>query len=186
MCFSEENAQLEGGLCVNMDAMTNEGRDQTEGMEPRDDQALWALLGQRRPTVEVSPYFARRVLREVALAEETRTVGWWGRLRGGWSRGTFARRAALGSGLLSGACATLLLVVAHSGQTPQAASVAVVRETVAIQTAADVPTVAAEARSMDVGPQTKGQVQDVEVIADLDNALQREESRLWAEDSARF
>ena len=39
---------------------------------------------------------------------------------------------------------------------------------------------------MDASAQASGQVQDAEVIADLDNALQREESRLWTEDSARF
>lgn len=35
----------------------------------RDDDGLWDLLGQAKP-VEVSPFFARNVLREVRLAKD--------------------------------------------------------------------------------------------------------------------
>ena len=97
--------------------MINEGRDEREGMDARDDQALWIWLGRQEPPAKVSPYFARRVLREVSLAEEPRAVRWWQSLRNVWPSGTFARRTALGSGLLSGACAALLLVVTHTGRT---------------------------------------------------------------------
>ncbi len=67
--------------------MSNEGKDTTGGLDPADDAALWRLLGRARAP-EISPYFARRVLREVALAEEakrgahTRGRGWLAGLRG--------------------------------------------------------------------------------------------------------
>ena len=68
--------------------MSNERKDTTGGLDPADDAALWRLLGRARQS-EVSPYFARRVLREVTLFEEgkhgvgrPRGQGWLAGLRG--------------------------------------------------------------------------------------------------------
>ena len=154
-------------------------------MEPEDDQALWTLLGGDASPAKVSPYFARRVLREVALAEEARAAGWWNRLRNALPNGAFARRAALGSGLLSGACAALLLVATHLERRLGPVSLPSTQEVINAQPGVDA-SATAEAVPVEESPQASGQVRDVEVIADLDNALQREESRLWTEDSARF
>jgi len=45
----------------------------TEHCNHNPDDPLWDLLGKARP-VEVSPYFARNVLREVRLAQTHRTA----------------------------------------------------------------------------------------------------------------
>ena len=185
----EENAQPGGASCVSIEAMSNDGRDETDGMDARDDQALWTLLGRQEPTPKASPYFARRVLREVTLAEERRADGWrrlWSR---GWPGGVFGRRSALCSGVISGACATLLLVMVYRGQSPGPARGTPPGETTMAPSAAPVESlsVAPNSAAIQVEATPAGSpVQDVEVIADLDNALQREESRLWTEDTARF
>lgn len=164
--------------------MTNEGRDDKDGMDRQDDDAFWTLLGRAAPPALVSPYFSRRVLREVALADQGRAAGWWGSLRSASMAASVFRRTALWSGVFSGACALGLLCL-HSGlQTPETRSArhAHVR---AVQAAPTTPPPAAQtvaaAEAREAVP-----VPEAEVVADLDNILEREESRLWTEDTARF
>ena len=79
--------------------MSNARKDTTDGLDPADDEALWRLLGRARGT-EVSPYFARRVLREVTLFEEEKQGG---RVRGGgWLAGLRGGVAASTGGGLAG------------------------------------------------------------------------------------
>ena len=162
--------------------MITERKDEAGGMDPRDDKALWNLLGRQKPPVEASPYFARRVLREIALDEEGRG-SWFLRVRrfclptprhmAVWS-GAFAL------GLL---CLSVMLVI-PTGHPPVARSL--VAPVYAVESSASVsvaPSVAPEADP----PATVAPVQDAELIADLDDLLSREESRLWTEDdTARF
>lgn len=153
-------------------------------MDPRDDEALWTLLSQSPSPAKPSPYFARRVLREVAFVEERRAADWTTRLRGRLPRVEFTRWTALWSGVLSGACAVVLLFVSRpmlpvsETTTPPRKAVAVVPEV------AEAPVVPAEATVPPHGDAVP--VTEVEVIADLDNILQREENRLWTEDTARY
>ena len=190
VCLFEENAQPRRELCVSIRAMTNDRRDEMDGMDARDDQALWDLLGRHQPTAKAGPYLSRRVLREVALAEERRAAGWWESLVSRLPRVGFGRRMALCSGVASGVCAALLLVLVHAGRTSGPAVVSARAEDVAVlpvQAAENTPDFSPVSDApVDGASGTKDQVQDAEVIADLDNALQREESRLWTDDTARF
>ena len=186
ICFSEKNVQPGAVSCVNIDAMTNDGRDEREGMDREDDAALWTLLGQQEPPVKASPYFSRQVMREIKLAEEQGGGGTWSRVRRIFARGGLFRHAAIWSGALSGACAVALVYLAHPAWVTEH------RETAPQATAVPAQTIVAEATPETAVSQPVEAAQksisagDEEVIADLDNVLQREESRLWTEDTARF
>ena len=169
--------------------MSTESKDQPGGMDPGDDQALWKLLGRQEAPVKASPYFARRVLREVALAEERRGGGWAAGLRRFWappSRHAAAWSGAFALGMLC-MSAVWILPANRPSMVHPAAAVAAVTATDAGELplpAGLVPSAAPDADPLEqVAP-----VQDVELIADLDNLLSREESRLWTEDTdaARF
>lgn len=153
--------------------MSIEGKQTQDGMEPEDDEALWRLLGRAR-TPEAGPYFSRRVLREVAQAEGSPRAGagiggWLTRWRTAWRR----PGAAVWPGAVAVAGFWLAVVLTTPSSTPGGVTfharpepVTSVAEPVAVPAAEDV-----------VAPQ------DVEVIADLDNVITREENRLWAEDT---
>ena len=157
--------------------MTTEGKDETGGLDPGDDAALWSLLGRHEPPVKVSPYFARRVLREIAL-EEPPSGGWFGRLRGAWS--LLPRHTAVWSGALAFGMLCLSAVLTIPANRPPVSRPAAVSGSDAVEVPAPLAEVAPLANALPV--------QDDEVIADLDNLLSREESRLWTEDpdTARF
>ena len=166
-----------------MRGMTNDGRDEKDGMDPGDDDALWTLLGRQPAPTRPSPYFARRVLREVALAKQSRASGWRTWVRQRMQEAVFSWRTILCSGAFSAACVAVFLLVNRPASTvPQAnpsRQAAVSAELVpADASAAMVRTTVPLHDSMPV--------KEVEVIAALDNILQREENRLWTEDTARF
>lgn len=163
--------------------MSNEGKDDhPAGMDPRDDEALWQLLG-RAKGVEASPYFARRVLREVTLAGEAPHAA------GGWLAGVRrllrGPRAAVvwpGAVIVAGFWLAVVMTTppagpgragGHSWQTPPDAGESAAMADTAVVDAHDAVT-------------EEVALQDVEVIADLDNMIAREENRLWTEDTARF
>lgn len=149
-------------------------------MDPRDDEALWNLLGRQEPPVKVSPYFARRVLREVALAEERRG-GWSLRLRRWWHLPS--RHAAAWSGAFALGVLCVSAVLTLPANRPPVAHPAA-----AVAPSADEPSALVSVMPSADASGAVAPVQDEELIADLDNLLNREESRLWTEDTdtARF
>ncbi len=170
--------------------MSTESKDQTGGMDPGDDEALWNLLGRQEAPVKASPYFARRVLREVALAEERRDGGGWSAgLRRFWvlpSRHAAAWSGAFALGVLC-ISAVWTLPASRPPVAHPAPAVAVATVTDAVELpgqAGLVPDAVPDASPLEGA----APVQDAELIADLDNLLSREESRLWTEntDTARF
>ena len=156
--------------------MSNERKDPPAGLDPADDEALWRLLGRAREP-RVSPYFARRVLREVTLSEESRRGGggargwgWLAGLRGAWWRS----RAAV----LPVAAFWLAVVLTTNTSAPRHDALPA---KMSAQTALTTAPAGRQVADVDeVAPQ------DVEVIADLDNLISREENRLWTDDTARF
>ena len=166
--------------------MSNQSKDiNTPGMDPREDEALWRLLG-RSKNAEVGPYFSRRVLREVTLAGENR------RASASWLTGLGRllrrpRAAAVwpGAVVVAGFWLAVVMTTPPSGQghagyrpwqTPPVAG----------QRAASV-SAGAEVDDQDMAADDITPPDDVEVIADLDNMIVREENRLWTEeDTARF
>ena len=159
--------------------MSNERKDTTSGLDPADDAALWRLLGRAREP-QISPYFARRVLREVTLSEEvkrggrTRGWGWLAGLRGALRR----PRAAVWPGAVF--VAVFWLSVVLTTNTPTRRQDATPAKVSPGNALAAAPAARQVADVDEVAPQ------DVEVIADLDNMISREESRLWTDDTARF
>ena len=163
--------------------MTTESKDRAGAMAPGDDEALWNLLGRHTPPAKAGPYFARRVLREIALDEER---------RGGWSLRRFwalpSRHAAAWSGALALGVLCLSAVMTMPASRPpvtlRPTAIATVDPEPLSAPVSMIPSAAPQADALEeVAP-----VQDEEVIADLDNLLSREESRLWTEDTdtARF
>jgi hypothetical protein len=164
--------------------MTNDPKHDGGGLEADSDQALWKLLGQARP-VEVSPYFVRRVLRDldaggaVADGAASRWRSWW---RPGWMFAGSGAVAAVVIGIFSFSSipvaqppSALHRQVASAAPATQAA------QAVQPEAAAAPNTVAAVAEVPDdVSPQ------DVDVIADLDNLVAREETNVWTDDTSRF
>ena len=163
-----------------------------EGDSPeKEDAALWNLLESAPRPGPVSPYFSRRVLREVAALEGARPVadrparGWLARLWQTWhgqARGVFAGALAAVALLAVGVGVSPLRWQAPAGSAVSVASAATdpaEAETTPDDSAAS-PTLAASEPPV--------AAQDVEVIADLDNLLSREESRLWTDEdtTARF
>ena len=164
--------------------MSTESKDGAGGLDPGDDEALWSLLGKQAPPVTASPYFARRVLREVARDEERRGGRWLLRVRRFWT--PTPRRAAVWSGTfaLGALCLSAVLMIPASRPPvaqPPAASAYAVESSAPVD--APPPTAPEAAPQEEAAP-----AQDAELIADLDNLLNREESRLWTEDTdtARF
>ncbi len=133
--------------------------------EAGDDRKLWELLGRSAP-VKASPYFSRRVLNKLESAAPGRSWAWlrlaqWPRLprAAGWG-GVFAA-IALGLSLMRAPGVNLPRRMPAQFQTAAAAAVA-------------------PAEIQDVSPQ------DIQVIADLDNQLAREETAVWTDDSTVF
>ncbi len=167
------------------------------------DQELWQLLGRAKPP-EVSPYFARRVLRETASLAQTRpAAAVWRGLQAWWQAGLpllHPPRAAAwpGAGVAAAICAfTALLTFSNGNNLPlrtvspvwqPAASLearpsnAVVDAALADHSASPTLTIALDAAAAE-GTLTP---QDAEVIADLDTLLAREEDHLWTDDSAAY
>lgn len=174
--------------------MSTEGKGGGQGMEPGDDEALWRLLGRARPP-EASPYFSRRVLREVALAEENgrgARVSSRGVL-GGWLLGLRRTlrgpRGAVWSGAAVVAIFWLSVVLTTNKPAPAHAPPVAPVETLAATQAAVPDAAAVTTAQADTAPAPAVEEvasQDVEVIADLDNEMAHEENRLWTEDTARF
>ena len=199
--IGKKTRNLRGAAALNTNkTMTIEGKNEgaTQGEESED--ALWRLLERAPQPKPVSPYFARRVLREVALLETTRpavggTLNWLARTWQAWHRQPrWVFAGALGAvTLLAVGGVGLSAMHWHSPAVPAVTSQAQPLtpaldegdETIPPDAVADFdsvpqPTVALVSDSVVTA-------QDVEVIADLDNLLSREESRLWTEDdTARF
>lgn len=160
--------------------MITESRGQAGGLDPSDDEALWALLGRQEPPVNASPYFVRRVLRELPGVPPG---GWWQRVRRVW---TFAPRyTAVCSGVFAlGVLCLSTVLKLPSGHPPMRRAAATTYAVEFSAPANGIPSVAAETPAW---AEEAVPAQDVELIADLDNLLSREESRLWTEDdTARF
>lgn len=161
--------------------------EESGGVDPDDDEALWRLLGRARGA-QVSPFFSRRVVRELARATEKGGVtggvgGWLAGLRQALRR----PRAAVWPGAVVVATFWVAVVATTSTHAPGRADhrslpdvSAAGMQAAAGTAAADQEPVAPMVAAEDVAPQ------DVEVIADLDNMITREENRLWTEDTARF
>ena len=168
--------------------MTDGKQDGTSPAE--DDAALWSLLERAPRPGPVSPYFTRRVLREVAALEASRPVG--GQAAPGWLARLWQVWHGRARGVFAGALAAVALLAVGVGVSPlrwhaPAATAA--------GTAPDPTEV--ETTTPDGGSATSPSLavseppvaaQDVEIIADLDNLLSREESRLWTDEdtTARF
>ncbi len=166
--------------------MKNNPQDEGTGLEPDRDEALWKLLGRSR-RVEVSPFFGRRILRDLE-AGTTTAPGWVAWLRPGWALagGVAAVVLSLGvwsfSSLPAGPSAPLT-------DSHPLASLQIVEPVLALVAPAVVAPAPVEpaprrtaimAAAEDYGPQ------DVEVIADLDNAVAREETNVWTDETSRF
>ena len=171
---------------MNTETMMTEGQPEDQPAA-EDDAALWSLLERAPRPKAASPYFARRVLREVAALEEAGPVteptapGWLVRLWQTWhgqARGVFA--GALGAVALLAVSTNVLPRHSHP---PTGGAVS--------DAQAAIPAAPVEPETTDVAdPSAEAPVaaQDVEVIADLDNLLSSEESRLWTDEdtTARF
>ena len=174
--------------------MSNEAKDGKEGMERGDDEALWRLLGRAR-TPEASPYFSRRVLREVAYLDDPRAAGMMpGAAAGGWLARWRQAWHRPGAAVWPGAVAVAVFWLSVELTIPSvpapggADRYAWPQEMPSAQT--DDPTASGDRGGTMMVPAAAAEdavaAQDVEVIADLDNVIAREENRLWTEDTARF
>jgi hypothetical protein len=168
------------------------------------EQALWDLLGRNRP-VEVSPFFVRRVLRDLDAEASTSwndaAAGWRAWLKPAWILGGSTAGLAVVAGVLSFASLTgrplpaavrrqvgpsvVLAPIASA-----AAPAAVALPAPAVPVGLTAPAVAAVAvngdpsATLDLGDDVSPQ--DVDVIADLDNLVAREETSVWTDDTSRF
>ncbi len=175
-----------------------DAKNDDRGLEPDDDQALWELLGRAR-AVAPSPYFVRRVLRDLDADGEAATVGGFARGWRAWFRPGWILAA-------SGAAAVLVAVlgVLSFSSVPVAPPAPVARRSsvtvppsfavVAPSAAVSAPAVAAVPKAQ-TAPTASAAVfqipadvrpQDVDVIADLDNLVAREETNAWTDDTSRF
>lgn len=164
--------------------------------EQEQDRALWDLLSRARRPEPPSPYFARRVLREVALWEEGEEAkrlpnggggSWWQKLAA--AGGLRPRVAAAWSvAVVAAALAlTTLFAVGSWRQVPARAaydgSSAVAVSPVA-QHLADAPTTEDDFNS-DLGLISESiSDRDLAVIADLDDLLDTQENRAWLDDDS--
>jgi hypothetical protein len=164
-----------------------------------DEQALWALLGRSRPA-GVSPFFVRRVLRdldaETSGAAHAAAAGWFAWLRPAWILAGSTGVLAVAVGFISFSTLTGVPLPA-AGHRQVVPPVALAVPTVSIPAAAPGvvsalamagPEVAAVAKDStavaDLGDDLSPQ--DVDVIADLDNLVAREETSVWTDDTSRF
>jgi hypothetical protein len=162
------------------------------------EQALWDVLARHRP-VEVSPYFVRRVLRdldaETSAPREETAAGWRAWLRPAWILAGSTAVAAAVVGVFSFASLTgfPLPAAVHPQvglsvvQVPMASAAAPAVDAAPPVPAA--PAVAAVAVNGDAAGADLGDdvsPQDVDVIADLDNLVAREETSVWTDDTSRF
>ena len=175
--------------------MTTDGKHEGTPQEGEDD-ALWRLLERARQPKSVSSYFARRVLREVALLENDRPTAlgaphWLARR---WRELFRPPGAAFACVLMAAALTVTGGTQLSSTRQPTPAADSRPEATnpnaVAVEETAS-PVVAEDpsnpSPTVAVSSEPVVTAQDVEVIADLDNVLSREESRLWTEDdTARF
>ena len=187
----------------NLDDISSPG-----GLE--DDQELWQMLGRARKP-EVSPYFARRVLREAACLPQTRPgSALWRGLKAWWQAGLpllRPPRAAAWSGAFAAVvicAASVMMTFSNGGSTlrlspasPHWQQTAPEEETApeTVTSSADGATfeaslladrgTAADSAATAADDSTLTQ-QDAEVIADLDTLMAREETHLWTDDNAAF
>ena len=201
----------------------NSGNENTDGLDARDDAALWDLLGRAEPP-KAGPYFARRVLREVSLQADAPAAPWW-QPAALWRACRRLPRVAFVAGTPVAALCLLFLglhlnpsnrqtplatpaaVTAPAAHSTAEASPALVSDgEIADSLAQDESTMAFLADEDDSTAPPAGNApaprpapgaassavpesiseQDVEVIAELDTLLKREQNRLWTEDTARF
>ncbi len=125
-------------------------------MKPDENDQLWELLGQTRPT-EVSPFFARNVLRAVRQEEAARPR------RSLFARVAGAVRKRAWQSALTATCAVAILAAVAPNL--------IVRHHQARQTEVD-----GVASQIVANP-------DYEVITHLDELVADEESSLWLDDS---
>lgn len=148
-----------------------------------EDRALWELLGHARQPATPSPYFTRRVLREVAFWEEEEkeaadrfrgsSGGWWRRVfaaGGGW-RPRFAAAAA--GVVLAGLFGFGLLRMA-SVENDGGAAAPFAQTTTNGGEGGD---------ELGLVPESLSD-RDLAVIADLDDLLDNQENRAWLEDDS--
>jgi hypothetical protein len=154
--------------------MTRNHKHEGTGLEPDRDEELWELLGKARP-VRVSPYFARRVLRDLD-AGDAPAHGWLAWRLPGWIVASSTAAVAIVLGFLSFSS----IPVAQAP--PMAQRQAVLRVSPVPRAAASTPSAAGVFEvADDVSPQ------DIDVIADLDNLVAREETNEWTDDdTSRF
>ena len=188
--------------------------ENTDGLDAHGDAALWDLLG-RADQPKAGPYFARRVLREVSLHAEMRASSWWRLPRLAFLAGTpAAALLLLFLGLRGNApvrpvpTATLAAVAAPAAAHPateaspalstdgeipdllaqdESTMALLADEDDSMALPAESAPAASPAASVASSTAPEGiSEQDVEVIAELDTLLKREQNRLWTEDTARF
>ena len=172
--------------------------DEGTGLEGDDNQALWKLLGHARP-VEVSPYFARRVLRDLdAGSAVDEAAGWRAWLRPGWIlAGSAAAVGAVVLGVASFSSPTVVQPRAVVSRRPiPSLPTVVIQQPVSPVRARPAVTAVPMVAAMPVTPVVKADAaievaddvspQDVDVIADLDNLVAREETNVWTDDTSRF
>ncbi len=185
----------------------NSGDQNEAARDLRADAPLWELLGRaNRP--QPSPYFARRVLREVSLWEEARDAERWWQPAVLWRACRQVPRAAFlagtpiaalvlvfvglrlnpsGSPVSPGKSSVVAAGVSSGANEPKDVSAVQTVSAAQLTDSAEVPA-ASPAGSVAASAALPDEVsaQDVDVIADLDTALKREQNRLWTEDTARF
>ena len=179
--------------------MMTEGKHEETPPEEGDD-ALWRLLERAPRPKPASPYFARRVLREVSAPRRKPACRRWNfdladadvAGVGSAKKRDVCRRAGC-PGAAGGRQRTGLSSLHRH---PSAAPLLVVHPAPAASgnesgspeaTVETDPAPQGSVASSSVSAEPIVTAQDVEVIADLDNLLSREESRLWTEDdTARF
>ena len=164
-----KNCNLRTGRALIHEDMTTNQKEDGAGFDPDRDEVLWTLLGRGRPT-EVSPFFARRVLRD--LQADAAPNRWWAWLRPGR--------------VVVGGFAVAVMSIGVFSLLPPRGAVRTEPMTAAVRPLSPVPAVAtafppaAVAAADDVTPQ------DIEVIADLDNTVAREETNVWTDETSRF
>jgi hypothetical protein len=170
--------------------MITDPKNDDAGAETGRDEALWELLGKARP-VRVSPYFVRRVLRDLdagdAVADNDLAAGWRAWLRPAWllAAGTAALAVVIGVVSLPSFPSLPMngrpVAVATRVHLPR--QVATVP---AVLPAPAAPAASTSGGAPDVELASDVSPQDVDVIADLDNLVAREETSVWTDDTSRF
>ena len=174
----------------------NLGNENADGLDACGDAALWDLLG-RAEAPKAGSYFSRRVLREVSLLGETQAAARWWQPEALWRTCRRLPRLAFVAGTPVAALLLLFLGLhlnPPGRQTPAGAPAvtttakgsgdeAVPQEPALVE---NIPAAAPAASVASASLPEGVSAQDVEVIAELDTLLKREQNRLWTEDTARF